>query len=397
MSDTSVVRAQPGELVGSEFGAEQVQLLKDTVCKGATDQELRLFVEVCKAKRLDPFARQIHAVKRWDNQLGRETMTFQTGIDGYRLIAERTTKYAGQDEPMWCGEDGVWKDVWLAKVPPAAARAVVHRHGFIKPLVRVARWGAYVQTKKDGHPNSMWSKMGPEQLHKCAEALALRAAFPEELAGLYTREEMGQAENENGSREAQQAVAVELIEAGTKQLEATKAEVSTGPKELSKDYATLKRFKTAKGNIGDFDYYRILRSFGVEHANEITDPDRAKLVLRGMAGWLNASEPWVRLQNRDTARFDALLVSEGCSTISEAVAHADSAGILLRIELAMSTPVKPKTTKAKLLELMDQDSVLFWRVAGNNGVGDAADLEALSPPAAEKLLAAVQLEKELGV
>src|SRR5580700_1879846 len=128
-----------------EFTADKVQLLKDTVCKGGTDLELALFVQVCRSKRLDPFAKQIHAVKRWDAALQRETMTFQTGIDGYRLIAERTGKYAGQDEPTWCGADGVWHDVWLAKEPPAAARAVVHRQGFVKPLVRVARWGAYVQ------------------------------------------------------------------------------------------------------------------------------------------------------------------------------------------------------------------------------------------------------------
>lgn len=178
-----------------EFTREQVQLLKDTICKGSTDDEFRFFLEVCRSKKLDPFAKQIHPVKRWDATLGREVMSFQTGIDGFRLIAQRTGEYAGQDEPMWCGEDGKWTNVWLLKQPPQAARATVYRKGFTKPMTRIALYREYVQTKKDGTPNSMWNKMPANQLHKCAEALSLRAAFPEELSGIYTNEEMGQADN----------------------------------------------------------------------------------------------------------------------------------------------------------------------------------------------------------
>ncbi len=400
MSTSIAVMPQSGAVAtAQEMNAEQVQLLKDTVCKGATDQELSLFVQVCKSKRLDPFSRQIHAVKRpVKDERGNwgHTMTFQTGIDGYRLIADRTGQYAGQDQPMWCGEDGDWKEVWLSSQPPAAARAAVYRKGFDKPLVRIARWTAYVQTKSDGKPNSMWQKMGPEQLHKCAEALALRAAFPEELSGMYTREEMGQSENENGSRAEQQAVAAELIEQGKKQLEATRDSVK--PDELSKDFATLKKFGALKGQIGEFDYYRILRDmYGVEHANEIIDPEIAKKCIRTLKGWLNVSEPWVRLENRDKARFDALLESEGCLTIAEAVKHPDSAGILLRMELEMSAPKKPETTLSKLAALCASDEDLFWRVAGNNGCGRWSDVESQSPPAQDKLLHLVEVEKELNL
>lgn len=157
------------------FSREKIELIKRTIAVGASDDELELFLYTAKKTGLDPLARQIYAIKRGGK------MTIQTGIDGYRVIADRTGKLAGISDYQFDSEEG--------KYPAKATvtvRKVVGSH--VAEFTATARWFEY----NAGGP--MWTKMPYLMLGKCAEALALRKAFPADLSGLYTTEEMAQAD-----------------------------------------------------------------------------------------------------------------------------------------------------------------------------------------------------------
>ncbi len=159
----------------------------------ASKGDLAVFMHVAQRTGLDPFARQIHMIERQGK------WTIQTGIDGFRLVARRAVDHSGETlaigESQWADASGAWSDVWLSEQPPSAARVIVYRNG--QAFAGTALWREYVQTKRDGNVTQMWATRGAGQLAKCAEALALRKAFPMDLAGVYTSDEM---EREGGPR-----------------------------------------------------------------------------------------------------------------------------------------------------------------------------------------------------
>ncbi len=287
---TQELAAQPPQSIAhtTEFSRDQVELIKRTIAKGSSDDELQLFLAQCKRTGLDPFARQIFAVKRWDGKQQREVMQTQTSIDGFRLIAERSGKYAGQTEPEWCDTDGAWRNVWLSNDPPAAARIGVLRSDFQQPVFAVARYGAYVQTKSEkngGGPNSMWERMPDVMLSKCAEALALRKAFPQELSGLYTGDEMAQAENESPLKPtvsvpvAQPPVQSPPVAEGVQRMYDHMTSIS----KTCEVFKSLKdRMVQVMGPAGESEYYRLLKTAGVSHANEFKTTKPAKETARRM-------------------------------------------------------------------------------------------------------------------
>lgn len=162
------------------FSAEQIAVVKNQIAKDATDMELKSFIYQCERTGLDPFSRQIYFMKDKSGKV-----MIQTSIDGFRLIAERSGAYEGQTQALWCGPDGVWKDVWMSPDYPVAAKVGVYKKGFREALYAIAHWNEYF-----GVPGFMHKKMPTLMLAKVAESLALRKAFPNEMSGLYTQEEM---------------------------------------------------------------------------------------------------------------------------------------------------------------------------------------------------------------
>lgn len=179
------------------FTDQQVAALRQLGLDKATDGDLAIFFHQSQRTGLDPFARQIYMIARSDSQTRSEKFTIQTGIDGLRLVARRAADQRGEtlefDDTLWCGPDGHWADVWLKPEPPAAAKAAVRRNGARASAVALFR--EYAGTKKDGGLTRMWATKGALMIAKCAEALALRKAFPQDLSGIYSSDEMAAADN----------------------------------------------------------------------------------------------------------------------------------------------------------------------------------------------------------
>ena len=161
---------------------KQLATLKQLGLSGASKGDLAVLLHYSQRTGLDPFARQIYMINRGGQY------SIQTSIDGFRIVAQRSGNYGGQTSAEWCGEDGVWKNVWLSKENPAAARVGVYFKDTPHPTYAVAKWDSYAQN------SATWKKMPDLMLSKCAEALALRKAFPQDLSGIYTGDEMEQAE-----------------------------------------------------------------------------------------------------------------------------------------------------------------------------------------------------------
>ena len=170
---TIITQNKPSQ--GVDFESKK-DLVKRLFCKGGTDDEFELFMHACKRTGLDPFMKQIYAIKRGG------AMTIQTGIDGLRLIAERTGRYSPGRESSFAYDD---------------KGGILAATSYIKKRTDDGTWhevAAVAYMEEYNAKQGLWSKMPRAMLSKCAEALALRKAFPSEMSGLYSQEEMDQAD-----------------------------------------------------------------------------------------------------------------------------------------------------------------------------------------------------------
>lgn len=196
--------------------------LMDTDKVQFSDDEFKLFVNQAKRTGLDPFTRQIYATKTGGK------MTVQATIDGLRLIAQRSGEYQGQTRPVWFDEDGNEYKVWPKKKGfPYACEVGVYKDGFKEPLYAMAIFDEYVAKSKDFKTQEMkigymWQKMPALMIAKVAEALALRKAFPNDMSGIYSSEEIPEEDDIKQLRETNDAESKTLKEHKKKDTEISK-------------------------------------------------------------------------------------------------------------------------------------------------------------------------------
>lgn len=171
-------------IVREEFTPDQLELIKSTVAKGATDDELKLFLYRCKNMALDPLKPgQVHFVK-----YGNNPGSVIVGIDGMRLKAARTGKHNGTERGCLYDEAGKLRGGW----------ARVHHKDMKVPVYEEALLSEYDTGR------AQWAKMKETMIKKVAEAAALRIAFPDEVGGIHIEEEMAQAAREVNPSKADQ-------------------------------------------------------------------------------------------------------------------------------------------------------------------------------------------------
>jgi len=174
------------------FTQQERDLIRKTVAKDLEPNEFELLMYRAEATGLDPLAKQLYASVRRsrdndDNWV--RNVTIEAQIDGLRLTADRTGTYAPGRETVFGYSD-------KGELVSATVYGKKLVAGVWHEVSAVAMLAEYQQKTRSGAPNAMWARMPHSQLAKCAEALMLRKGWPADLSGIYTSDEMAQADNE---------------------------------------------------------------------------------------------------------------------------------------------------------------------------------------------------------
>lgn len=237
-----------------KMSKNQIELVKRTVAKGASDDELRLFIQVCKGANLNPFLKQVFLVPRWDSNEGKEVRAIQVSIDGFRAIAEESGGYAGNEDAVFTGDETLEIEQGKEKTKktikyPLEAKVTVYKivEGGRYAFSATARWSEYYP---GGRLGFQWHIRPYLMLGKCAEALALRKAFPKLLSGMYAQEELDRGQSDtDGAQKSQtglQTVMKMIEEATVLELEDLKKKVEKTTKYDAKQKAELLKSIEAK-------------------------------------------------------------------------------------------------------------------------------------------------------
>jgi len=172
--------------------SDLLKVLGDSLYPGARDDSIRMVLGYCTATSLDPMQKPVHIVPMWDKNAKCMRDVVMPGIGLYRTQAARTGEHAGTDEPEFGPMVQFDLDGTVVNVPEWCKVTVYRLKGGLRcPFTATEFWiENYATAAKDtSAPNAMWKKRSRGQLSKCAEAQALRRAFPE-VGSQPTAEEM---------------------------------------------------------------------------------------------------------------------------------------------------------------------------------------------------------------
>lgn len=170
-----------------------ISVLTTSLYPGASINSIKMVLSYCKAAGLDPMQKPVHIVPMFDKFSKQMRDVVMPGIGLYRTQAARSEAYAGVTEPVF-GEDVTEELSGVSITYPRWCSISIKR---ILPSGQIVEFSAkefwkenYATAGKDSvAPNAMWRKRPYGQISKCAEAQALRKAFPE-IGSAPTADEM---------------------------------------------------------------------------------------------------------------------------------------------------------------------------------------------------------------
>lgn len=202
MNDITVEEKQALWLEENGIKPELWSALQSSIFPGAKPASIKLAYDYCAARKLDIMKKPVHIVPMYieDKKTGQKGMrdVVMPGIYELRITAVRTGQFAGEDPPIF-GDNIDYNGV----TAPEFCTVTVYRilHGEKCGFSHTEYFAEACSTKKDGKPNAMWSKRPRGQLSKCAEAGALRKAFPDEFGGIMTADEVQGAIIDSGIKD----------------------------------------------------------------------------------------------------------------------------------------------------------------------------------------------------
>lgn len=279
----------------TDWTSQQVAALKTLgVSNDVTQADLAIFLTQSKRTGLDPFSRQIYMIgRKQKTPNGYETkQTIQVGIDGLRAIAHRVAQQCHEvfsmSDTLWADNSGVWHDVWLSPEPPAAAKVSVKRGGGVFSAVAIFKEYAPIY---NGKLSGMWATKPALMIAKCAEALALRKAFPSDMSGIYTDDEMEKAEDISTPT---------VVETSTQQqAETTSNRPRVSTQKQREQILAMLAEAGIRDRLAAIDY---LKHSVVDNPSTTLTEEEAEAIIANRATIIKDARAWVREQNTKPAQ-----------------------------------------------------------------------------------------------